>query len=436
MTLYALGINHQTAPVALREQVAFGESAVPAALAELRSLPGVREVALLSTCNRTELYASADDDAVLADWLATRPRGGEPAAVPGQSLHAYLYRRSGDEAARQLFRVACGLDSMVLGEPQILGQVKQAWSMAREARALGGELDRLFQHAFVTAKRARTETRIGSSPVSVASLAVRLAQDSFARPDDSVALLIGAGETIELTARHLAQSRVKRLLIANRTYRHAQELAERHGAVALPLDELEHHLFLADVVFSATASQTPILTRRHVAHALSLRKRRPMMLMDLAVPRDIEPEVAELDDAFLYTVDDLDRVVEHNRRSRGDAAQQAETIVDLQVSRYGQALALGARNEPLKRLRAHGDAARIELVARARNQIALGHDPTAVIDQLAHALTNRLLHVPTAAMRDAAARGNLDLLSAFEPLLPPIPTDDADDDAADPAPQA
>ena len=431
MTLYALGINHQTAPVALRERVAFADSAVPAALAELRALPGVREVALLSTCNRTELYASADDDRVLADWLSSHPGADDAGADPSQALHAYLYRRSGDEAARHLFRVACGLDSMVLGEPQILGQVKQAWSMARASSAMGGELDRLFQHAFVTAKRARTETRIGSSPVSVASLAVRLSQESFARPDDSVVLLIGAGETIELTARHLTQARVKRLLIANRTYRHAQELAERHGAVALPLDELERHLFLADVVFSATASQSPILSRQQVAHALSLRKRRPMLLMDLAVPRDIEPDVAELEDAFLYTVDDLDRVVEQNRRSRGDAAQQAETIVDLQVGRYAQALALGARNEPLKRLRAHGDAARAELVARARQQLATGQDPATVVDQLAHALTNRLLHVPTAAMRDAAARGNLELLRAFEPLLP---ASTPDDDAADPAP--
>ncbi|TWG88557.1 glutamyl-tRNA reductase [Luteimonas sp. J16] len=424
MTLYALGINHQTAPVALREQVAFAERDVPAALAGLRALPGVREVALLSTCNRTELYACADDDAALAGWLASQPGGGD-------DLHAYLYRHAGEGAARHLFRVACGLDSMVLGEPQILGQVKQAWSMARESGTLGNELDRLFQHAFVTAKRVRTETRIGSSPVSVASLAVRLAQESFARPDDSVALLIGAGETIELVARHLAQARVKRLLVANRTYRHAQELAERHGGVALPLEELEHHLFMADVVFSATASQTPVLTRARVEQALSLRKRRPMMLLDLAVPRDIEPEVAALEDAFLYTVDDLDRVVEQNRRSRGDAAQEAETIVDLQVARYAQALALGARNEPLKRLRAHGDATRAELVSRAHQQLAHGLDPAAVVDQLAHALSNRLLHVPTAVLRDAAAQGNLDLLRAFEPLLPPLQNRD---DAADPAP--
>ena len=431
MTLYALGINHQTAPVALRERVAFADSAVPEALAALRALPGVREVALLSTCNRTELYAAAADDRVLADWLAAHPAADEPGTDPALDLHAYLYRHAGDDAARHLFRVASGLDSMVLGEPQILGQVKQAWSLARASGALGGELDRLFQHAFVTAKRARTETRIGSSPVSVASLAVRLAQESFARPDDSVALLIGAGETIELTARHLAQARVKRLLIANRTYRHAQELAERHGAVALPLDELDRHLFLADVVFSATASQTPVLTRAQVEHALSLRKRRPMLLMDLAVPRDIEPDVATLEDAFLYTVDDLDRAVEQNRRSRGDAAQEAETIIDLQVGRYAQARALGARNEPLKRLRAHGEATRAELVARARQQLATGQDPQAVVEQLAHALSNRLLHVPTAVLREAAAQGNTELLGAFEPLLPPL---NRDDDAADPAP--
>ena len=431
MTLYALGINHQTAPVALRERVAFADSAVPEALAALRALPGVREVALQSTCNRTELYAAAADDRVLADWLAAHPAADEPGTDPALDLHAYLYRHAGDDAARHLFRVASGLDSMVLGEPQILGQVKQAWSLARASGALGGELDRLFQHAFVTAKRARTETRIGSSPVSVASLAVRLAQESFARPDDSVALLIGAGETIELTARHLAQARVKRLLIANRTYRHAQELAERHGAVALPLDELDRHLFLADVVFSATASQTPVLTRAQVEHALSLRKRRPMLLMDLAVPRDIEPDVATLEDAFLYTVDDLDRAVEQNRRSRGDAAQEAETIIDLQVGRYAQARALGARNEPLKRLRAHGEAARAELVARARQQLSSGQDPQSVVEQLAHALGNRLLHVPTAVLREAAARGNTEVLGAFEPLLPPLSTDD---DAADPAP--
>ncbi len=402
MSLLAIGINHQTAPVALRERVAFAEHAVPDALARLRTLPGVREVALLSTCNRTELYAATDDDgSVLADWLATHPEGDG-------DLHAYLYRHHGDDAVRHLFRVASGLDSLVLGEPQILGQVKQAWSIARGSGTLGGQLDRLFQHAFVTAKRARSETRIGNSPVSVASLAVRLAQESFARPSDSVVLLIGAGETIELAARHLAQAKVKRLLVANRTYAHAQELAARHNAVALPLDELERHLFLADVVFSATASREPILSRAQIDAAMRARKHRPMLLMDLAVPRDIAPDVANLDDVFVYTVDDLQRAVEHNRRGRHEAAADAEAIIDLQVSRYAEALAAGARNEPLKRLRAHGEAARTELLDKARQQLAAGQDPHAVIELLAHSLTNRLLHPPTAALREAALAGGDD----------------------------
>jgi glutamyl-tRNA reductase len=402
MTLLAIGINHQTAPVALRERVAFAGDTVPQALAALRALPGVHEVALLSTCNRTELYAHADGDgSVIADWLATHPEGQG-------DLHAYLYHHRDDDAVRHLFRVSSGLDSLVLGEPQILGQVKQAWAMARSAGTLGGQLDRLFQHAFVTAKRARSETRIGNSPVSVASLAVRLAQESFARPSDSVVLLIGAGETIELAARHLAQAKVKRLLVANRTYAHAQELAARHGAVALPLDELERHLFLADVVFTATASREPILTRTHITAAMAARKHRPMLLMDLAVPRDIAADVTGLDDVFVYTVDDLQRAVEHNRRGRHEAAADAEAIVDLQVSRYAEAIAAGVRNEPLRRLRAHGEAARAELLARARQQLAAGHDPQAVLELLAHALTNRLLHPPTAALREAALGGGDD----------------------------
>jgi glutamyl-tRNA reductase len=412
MTLLAIGINHQTAPVALRERVAFAGDALPGALAALRRLPQVREVALLSTCNRTELYAVADDDGrALCDWLATHPEDGG-------DLHAYLYRHSGGDAVHHLFRVATGLDSLVLGEPQITGQVKQAWAAARAAGTIGSRLDRLFQHAFVTAKRARTETRIGNSPVSMASVAVRLAQDSFARPQDSVVLLIGAGEIIELAARHLAQAKVKRLLVANRTYAHAQDLAARHGGVALPLDELERHLFLADIVFSATASREPVLHRDQVAAALAARKHRPMLLLDLAVPRDIAPDVADLDDAYLYTVDDLDRAIEDNRSSRREAAEAAEAIVELQVARYTEALAAGARNEPLKRLRAHGDAVRAELLAKAKQQLAAGQRPEAVLESLAHGLTNRLLHAPTAALRDAAVAGDAELIRAVTRLLP------------------
>ncbi len=445
--LVALGINHQTAPVALRERVAFAEDALPSALNALRALPGIHEVALLSTCNRTELYALTEDDgALLADWLATRP---QESGQPGDTLHDYLYRHRDGEAVRHLFRVATGLDSLVLGEPQILGQVKQAWSVARAAGTLGNRLDRLFQQAFVAAKRARTDTRIGANPVSVASAAARLAEESFARPSDCTILLIGAGETIELTALHLSQAKAKRLLFANRTLAHAQELATRHGGVALPLTELDRHLSEADIVFSATASREPILHREQVLNALRKRRHRPMLLMDLAVPRDIAPDVAELRDVFLYSIDDLERVIEDNRRSRREAADAAETIVEMQVARYVETLAATAYHGPLKQLRAHGEIARDESLAKAQQLLASGQDPAQVLQQLAHALTNRLLHAPTAALREAALNGDADIMRAAEKLFPHKPLSQADHhelhlepvthsehDDADPAPQA
>ncbi|MFL6592410.1 MAG: glutamyl-tRNA reductase [Luteimonas sp.] len=415
MTLLALGINHQTAPVSLRERVAFADDRLPSALAALRALPSISEAALLSTCNRTEIYAVADDEGrAVGDWLA---RHHDDAS----ELHAYLYWHYDANAVRHLFRVATGLDSLVLGEPQILGQVKHAWAAARAAGTLGGQLDRLFQQAFVTAKRARTDTRIGANPVSVASAAVRLAQGTFARPDDSSVLLVGAGETIELVARHLVQARVKRLLVANRTLAHAQDLASRHGGVALPLAEIDRHLAGVDMVFSATASREPILQRTQVAAALAQRRHRPMLLLDLAVPRDIAADVGTLKDAFLYTVDDLERAVEDNRRSRREAADAAEAIVELQVSRFVESLVANARIAPLKRLRAHGERARAAALAKAKLQLASGEDPHAVLDLLAHTLTNRLLHAPTIALREAALVGDGELGRAAEKLFPEEP---------------
>ena len=426
MTLWVLGLNHQTAPVNLRERVAFDAAALPAALSSLRSLPEVSEAAVLSTCNRTELYAFTQDGDALARWLATHAEG----------LDGYLYRHSDGAAVRHLFRVATGLDSMVLGEPQILGQVKDAWVAARENGALGNRLDRLFQQTFAVAKRARTDTRVGANPVSVASAAVRLAQNAFARLDESTVLLIGAGETIELAARHLSEGKVRRLLIANRTLSHAQELATRHGGFALPLAEIDRHLAEADVVFSATASREPILTRDQVATALSQRRHKPMLMFVLAVPRDIESAVASLDDAYLYTVDDLERAVEDNRRGRREAAEAAEAIIELQVARYIENLHASTRQEPLKRLRAHGEAAREDILAKARLQLANGRDADEVLDFLAHTLTNRLLHPPTAALREAALSGDADLARAAERLFPaqaPYTHLKTDDDA-DPAP--
>lgn len=411
MSLWVLGLNHQTAPVDLRERVAFDGDALPRALDSLRALPQIAEAALLSTCNRTELYAVAEDPAVLGDWLE--------AQAPG--LQAYLYRHQDGEAVRHLFRVATGLDSMVLGEPQILGQVKDAWAAARSHGALGNRLDRLFQQTFSVAKRARTDTRVGANPVSVASAAVRLAQDSFARLDDSTVLLIGAGETIELAARHLSEGRVRRLLIANRTLAHAQALASQHGGYALPLEDLPRHLAEADVVFSATAAREPVVGRPLVEEALRARRRKPMLLFDLAVPRDIEPGVATLDDAYLYTVDDLERAVEDNRRSRREAAGAAEAIIELQVARYLESQQASAHHAPLKRLRAFGDSTREELLAKAMAQLGNGRPADEVIEQLAHGLTNRLLHPPTAALREAALSGDAELSRAAERLFPEKP---------------
>ena len=400
MALHVLGINHQTAPVSLRETVAFGPDALPRALESLRAQAGVQEAVLLSTCNRTELYARSDNGPdALANWLAGQQRAGD-------DLHAYLYRHDEADAVRHLFRVATGLDSLVLGEPQILGQVKQAWSNARDAGSLGGPLDRAFQQAFATAKRARTETPIGRNPVSVASTAVRLAQESFARLDESDVLLIGAGETIELAARHLAAGKVRRLLVANRTLAHAQDLASRHGGFALPLEELDRHLAEADIVISATASRAPILHRAQVEQALRRRRHRPMLLLDLAVPRDIAEDVSGLRDVFLYTVDVLERAIEDNRAARRDAAEQAEAIIEVHASRFLSALGQGDASAPLRRLREHGQAVQAQALAKARAQLAAGRDPAEVLDLLAHTLTNKLLHAPSAALREDAALGD------------------------------
>ncbi|WP_314107198.1 glutamyl-tRNA reductase [uncultured Stenotrophomonas sp.] len=427
MTLWVLGLNHQTAPVELRERASFGGDALPQALASLRDTPQVAEAVLLSTCNRTELYAVADSGEALAQWLESQA---------GQ-LQGYLYQHADADAVRHLFRVATGLDSMVLGEPQILGQVKDAWATARDHGLLGQRLDRLFQQTFSVAKRARTDTRVGANPVSVASTAVRLAQNSFARLEDSTVLLVGAGETIELAARHLSEGRVRRLLIANRTLAHAQELATRHGGVALPLSELERHLGEADVVFSATAAREPVIGQAQVAAALRARKHRPMLLFDLAVPRDIESGVADLKDAFLYTVDDLERAVEDNRRSRREAAAEAEAIIELQVSRFVETQQASAHQAPLRQLRAYGEATRVEMLDKARQQLAQGKSAEEVLELLAHGLTNRLLHPPTAALRAAALSGDTELTRAAERLFPAKPgyhhAAERNDDA-DPAP--
>lgn len=413
MSLLVLGINHSSAPLSWRERVAFSDQSARAALPELAALPGVHEAALVNTCNRTELllHLEPEREPELVDWLHGHQK------LTSGSLEQFLYRHRDGEAVRHLFRVASGLDSMVLGEPQILGQLKDAWRRAHEAGSLGTRLERLFQQGFSVAKRVRTETSIGRHPVSVAYCAVRLAQESFTDLTQATVLLIGAGETIELALRHLEQAGVGRLLIANRTLVHAQNLANRHSAFALPLADLDRHLHEADIVLSATGAQDRILQRGQVATALQQRRRRPMFLLDLAVPRDIDPDCASLEDAFLYAVDDLKQIIERNLDQRRAGAREAEALIDLQVEHYLAWLRAQSGAGPLRQLRAEGEVARNEALTKALAELAAGRSPEQALELLAHTLTNRLLHTPTARLREAAEQGDLALLDAAQRLF-------------------
>jgi glutamyl-tRNA reductase len=413
MSLIALGLNHRCAPVALRERAAFTADATGGALADLIAQPGVREAAILSTCNRTELYCNVDAGAESSpfEWLHRHQQ------LHGANIEEFLYRHHDADAVRHLFRVATGLESMVLGEPQILGQVKDAYSLARQANALDAPLERLFQNTFSVAKRVRSDTSIGANTVSVAFTAVRLAERVFTDLAEACVLLIGAGETIELAARHLTEARVRRLIVANRTLDNAQALATRFGGYAIALSDLEKHLAEADIVISSTAAREPVLTKAMVARAISARRRRPMFLVDIAVPRDIDAEVAKLSDVFLYTIDDLREVIDENLRSRQQAANEAEAMIELSVEHFmGWWRSLDLRN-PIAAVRSVAEANRDEVLFKARNMLLRGRSPEDALEFLAHTLTNKLLHSPSANLRAAALRGDRELLQAAERLF-------------------
>ncbi len=413
MTLVALGLNHLTAPLELREKVAFAPAAAAHALSDLARQPGVNEALILSTCNRTELYVEVEPGAevVPQHWLLDHHQ------LTGRRVDEFLYRHADHDAARHLFRVATGLDSMVLGEPQILGQVKQAYQTARSAGTLRAPMERLLQQTFAVAKRVRTETRIGAHPVSVAFTAVRLAERLFADLSQACVLLIGAGDTIELAARHLTESRVRRLIVANRTLENAQALAGRFSAHAIALADLPRHLAEADIIISSTASQGIILHRDQIEHAIRARRRRPMFLVDIAVPRDIDPAIAQMEDVYLYTIDDLREVIDVNLRSRQAAAREAEVVIDLQVQHYFAWRRALLSHNPLNTMRRDAETQRDVVLARARALLANGRDPGAALEFLANTLTNKLLHAPSANLRAAAQRGDDELLRAAERLF-------------------
>ncbi|CAM4029816.1 glutamyl-tRNA reductase [Vreelandella rituensis] len=415
MTLLALGINHRTATVAVREQVAFTATQLEMALAELRSLPQISEAAVLSTCNRTELYCvtDAEGEQAVLDWL------GRFHGLRVEELARCAYHYLDNDAARHLMRVAVGLDSMVLGEPQILGQLKDAYQQARDADGLGGELERLFQHTFAVAKQVRTETGIGKNPVSVAYAAVSLASRIFDDFSRARALLIGAGETIELVARHLHEAGVRHLTVANRTRERAERVSAELGGEAITLEEIPQALERADIVISSTGSPLPILGKGMVERALKKRRHRPVFMVDIAVPRDIEPEVGELADVFLYTVDDLEEVIQENRKHRQVAADQAETLIHHGVASWQHDRRIRNGGELIRDYRRQGEALRDISRQQALERLARGEDPAEVIERLAHQLANRLMHQPTQAIRDAASREQYDLLDAASSLLLP-----------------
>lgn len=413
MPILALGLNHQTAPLALREQVAFAPESVTSAIMQLAATPGVREAAILSTCNRTELYCNVDEgeEKKPAHWLH------QHFDLSPSRLDGFLYEHRDHDAVRHVFRVATGLDSMVLGEPQILGQIKLAYQAALDAGSVETGFKRLFQNAFAVAKRARTETRIGASPVSVAFAAVSLARRIFADLADATVLLVGAGDTIELTARHLKDAGVHRLLVANRTLANAQSLAESYSAQAISLDDIPTHLASADIVITSTASRDPVICLPEVKLALKARKHRPIFMLDLAVPRDIEASVGELEDIYLYTIDDIGKVIDESMRSRQQAAQEAEAIIDLQVTHFMAWRQSLGHQGPLRALRSNSEALRDQALERARSMLRNGQAPEAALEYLAHTLTNKLLHVPMSQLRDAALRGDAELVRAGERLF-------------------
>ena len=428
-----IGINHKTAPIDIREKVAFtpedlshtlekirldiDESSVKSAYKDNDSSVGKtekknNEVIILSTCNRTEIYSFSDytSEEIIA-WLPKH------SGMTGTDINKYTYEHEGDDATRHIMRVASGLDSMVLGEPQIFGQLKTALKTASEYKTAGSTLKRLMQHTFLTAKKVRTQTGIGSNPVSVAFAAVNLAKQIFSTLDTKTALLIGAGETIELVGKHLKKNNIAKVIIANRNVDKATKLAEEFNGVGISLQDIGEYLPDADIVISSTAAPMPIIGKGTVEAALKKRKHKPIFMVDIAVPRDIEAEVGDLDDIFLYTVDDLQSVIEDNLKSRQDAAEQGELMIDDEVENFMSWLRAQDQMGIIKRYRDKIGLIQNDTLLKAQKLLRNGSTAEEALQFLAHTLTNKLAHDATVAMNKAAHAGDSKLLEASNKLL-------------------
>ncbi len=412
MTLLALGINHKTAPVAVREKVAFAPDLLPSQLRDANSAAGMQEIAILSTCNRTELYCTVDGATTeqLLSWLE------KVHGVPLEQLQDCHYSLNDEDAVKHLFRVASGLDSLILGEPQILGQMKSAFAVAQEAGTIGPELGRLFRQTFSVAKKVRTDTAIGENPVSVAYAAVNLAQRIFSDLSRSRALLIGAGETIDLVAKHLVDAGVSDITVANRTLARAEALAEQFGAKAILLSDIPDELYKADMIISSTASPLPILGKGAVERAMKKRKHAPMFMVDIAVPRDIEEEVAQLNDVYLYNLDDLKDIIEENVRQREDAALDAQEIIEAGSSDFMRQLRTLDAVTTLKAFRQHAESIRDLELEKAMKRLQKGDDVQKVLATMASMITNKLIHRPTVTMREASAEGRKEVMDWVQEL--------------------
>lgn len=412
MALLAFGLNHTTAPLEVRERVTFGNDIMADALHELIRQGGIDEAAILSTCNRTEIYCSLDEPRKKTpiDWFSGFH------GLSNTELQPFLYTHPDESAVKHILRVASGLDSMVLGEPQVLGQLKNAYKVALESGSIGQLLKRLFQHSFMVAKQIRTNTEIGSHPVSIAFAAVRLAQQIFGDLSKQTALLIGAGETIELAARHLHKNGLQRMIIANRTLERSQQMSEEFGGYAITLNNIPDSLEEADIIISATASPLPILGKGVIETAIKKRKRRPMFIVDIAVPRDVEPQAGELEDIYLYTVDDLKDVIDESMRNRREAAEQAEEIIDAQVSQFMEWLNSLDAVSTIRAIRDQANLLQQQALDAARHKLQQGNDPEKVLQEVTRSLTNKLIHSPSTQLRNAGALGRYDLLQAAREL--------------------
>ena len=407
MTILAYGINHKTADISLRERIAFSASEIQSALTRLiDSEKKIKEAAILSTCNRTEVYCATTQshENTVKNWLASDRQ------IKQYELDQASYTLWEKDAASHIMRVASGLDSQIVGEPQIMGQVKTAYELARAAGTLGTELNVLSDLSLRVAKRVRTETEIGNHPVSVAYAAVTMAQQIFTDIKKTRVLLIGAGKTIDLVSAHMQSAGVTSIDIANRTISNAARIAVKTGGSALKLSQINEKLHRYDVVISSTGSTLPILGKGAVEKACRQRRHKPIFMVDIAVPRDIEPEVQTLSDVYLYSIDDLTEIIDENIANRTKAAEKAEQLIHEGTLNYEQELRVRSSQDLVSRLREGAGNQRDTEVAKALLRIKSGSDPEQVIARLGRDLTNKLIHPPTIAMRTASADNKRALL--------------------------